>query len=272
MRGSGFSPFSMNTRRLAYLGNWKADFLAMAASNGEENLDIRLFMDARDWSASNLRDKIYSLQGISSKALAACITVDYKKTVESVYVDYTKHLLKICPILRVLSAVHLRHRTVSTLQLPSWVPDWSLPRCGDGILNRYYRFAPARMFRAAGASKPRVTVVGNSDTICLEGILLDTVECVIPIKSLLLTSGDNSFSVTETTLREMTADVSSCETYPFTGERSWKAFFRTLTAGHTALSPRLQEYYRANKFPASYNWNLDGDDEGLSLQDLPAEA
>jgi hypothetical protein len=270
MTSSGFYPFSAATTNVTYLGEWRDHFLEMAAPDSEENIDLRLFMDSRDRNATNLRDKIYSLRGlIANNALAAGITIDYDKSVERVYTDFSKHLLNICPDLRILSVVILRHRAMTTLELPSWVPDWSQPKYGGGILNRYYRFAPTSLFRAAGTSKPRVTMVGDSDRICLEGIRLDTVERVIRIKSILMAKDENSFSVTETRLQEMAAEVTPLETYPFTGEPFWTVFFRTLTADRTALSPRINEEYRAKFMNAFGDWKLN--DEGMG-QNLPARA
>lgn len=269
MTGSGFYPFSAITSNVTYLGDWRDHFLKVAVPDSEENIDLRLFLDSRDRNATDLRDKIYSLRGlIANNALAAGITVDYDKSVVKVYTDFTKHLLNTCPDLRILSGVILRHRTTTTLELPSWVPDWSQPKYG-GILNRYYRFGPASLFRAAGASKPRVTVMGDSDKICLEGIRLDTVDRIIRIKSILTSKDETSFSVTETRLREMAAEVTSLETYPFTGEPYWVAFFRTLTTDRTALSPRISEDYRAKFMNTFGDWKLN--DAGVG-QNLPAKA
>jgi len=265
MTSSGFYSFSTNTSNVVHLGNWRGDFLKLAALEREETLDLRLFLDSRSRGATNPRDKIYSLRGIAGNALSACITVDYGKSIERVYTDFAKHLLHICPGLHVLSAVMLRHRTTSTLRLPSWVPDWTQLEYGGGVLNRYYRFKPTSLFRAAGASKPRVTVVGNSDTICLEGVHLDTVERVIPIKSILMANGENSFSVTETRLQEIVAELISLETYPFTGEPFWIAFFRALTADRTALSPRINEKFKAKHFTVFRDWKLDHEVVGQSL-------
>lgn len=265
MTGSGFYPFSTATSKLTYLGIWRGHFHEMAAQDREDNFDVKAFIDLRDRSATDQRDKIYSLRGIANNALAAGITVDYDKSVERVYTDFAKHLLNTRPDLRVLSAVVLRHRTMSTLLLPSWVPDWSQPTNGNGILNRYYRFEPTSLFRAASGSKPQATVMGHSDTICLEGMHLDIVKRVIRIKSILTAKDENSISVTETRLREMAAEVISLEIYPFTGEPLWKAFFRTLTADRTALSPRVSEEYRAKYLTAFRDWKLSDEGGGQSL-------
>lgn len=267
MTASQFYPFSTATSNVSYLGEWRATFIAVDAPDREENLGLRLFMDSRDRSSTDLRDKIYSLRGIANDALATGIIVDYDKSIERVYTDHAKHLLKIRHDLTILSAVILRHRANSTLLLPSWVPDWSQPKYGGGILNRYYRFKPSCLFRAGGGSKSRVTLTEENDSIGVEGTRFDTVKCAIQIKSLLSVNGDTHFSTTEMMLREIAAQLFLPETYPFTGEPVWKALFRTLTADRTALSPRINEDYRSKFFATLSDVNLNDENWG---QNLPA--
>ncbi|KAH0553321.1 hypothetical protein GP486_006575 [Trichoglossum hirsutum] len=265
MTGSGFIPFSMATSNVTYIGMWRSHFLERDGPNREEILGLRLIMDSRDRKATDPRDKVYSLRGIANDVLAAGITVDYDKSIERVYTDCAKHVLKTRPDLRVISAVAARHRTESSFLLPSWVPNWDGSKYGGGILQRYYRFKPASFFCAAGASKPRVTMTESSDTISLEGIRLDTIERVIRIKSILAARDANSFSVTGASLREMAADVASSETYAFTGEPLWKAFFRTLTGDRTALSPRIHDDYRAKFLASVHDWQFDSEGAGQEI-------
>lgn len=82
MTGSGFYPFSAAARKLIYIGIWRGYFLEMDALDREEHFNLKLFIDLRGRSATNLRDKIYSRRGIVNNALAAGITVDYDKSVE----------------------------------------------------------------------------------------------------------------------------------------------------------------------------------------------
>lgn len=73
MTASQFYPFSTATTNVSYLGEWRGTFLAVDAPDREENLGLRLFMDSRDRSATDLGDKIYSLRGIANDVLAAGI-------------------------------------------------------------------------------------------------------------------------------------------------------------------------------------------------------
>jgi hypothetical protein len=61
------------------------------------------------------------------------------------------------------------------------------------------------------------------------------------------------------------------ETYPFTGEPLWEAFFHTLTADRSTLSSRVSEDYRSKYFSVFQNWspNLSPNER---LEHLPAAA
>lgn len=256
MTGSGFFPFSAATSNLTYVGHWRAAYHEMSVRDIDQNLDLRLFIDSRDRLATDPRDKIYSLRGIANKAFSAGIKVNYDSSVKRVYTDFSKFVLNFRPDLQILSAVVLRHRASSGLALPSYVPDWNLPKYGGSILQRYYRFKPTHLFRAAGATTPRIRTEEDSDTISVEGLRLDTVARILPIKSILRAKADGSVSVTESSLQELSAHVIPSETYPFTSEPSWVAYFHTMTADRTALSPRINDEYRAQFFAAFGEWSL----------------
>jgi hypothetical protein len=51
--------------------------------------------------------------------------------------------------------------------------------------------------------------VEDSETICLEGIRLDTVKSVIPIRSILMDKENKAFVITEAKLREMATEATS---------------------------------------------------------------
>jgi hypothetical protein len=209
-------------------------------------------------------------EALRAKAIAEGIIIDNQMSVESIYTDFAKHRLKVQPELRVLSAVLLRHRKCSDLRLPSWVADWSQRCYGCGILQRYYRFVSERLFKAGGSGKPQVDVE-DLNVICLEGSCLDTERSIFPIRSMWMDDEYKKLVIAESPLRELTSEAISLDTYPFTGEASWKAFLRTLTADRTALSLRIHEDHRAQFFSTFREWNPNHlNDE--RLDDLPASA
>jgi hypothetical protein len=123
MTGSGFYRFTASTANLSYIGNWRVSFHETNAPHRGEDLDLRLFLDSQDRTATDPRDKIYSLRGIANKGLATRIKVDYNDPVKTVYTDFSRTVLAIRPDLQILSAVILRHKSTSNIELPSYVPN-----------------------------------------------------------------------------------------------------------------------------------------------------
>lgn len=74
--------------------------------------------------------------------------------------------------------------------------------------------------------------------------------------------------VDEAKLRHVATTVTDAKIYALTGEPIWLAYFRTLTADRTALSPRISEGYRRVFFTAFADWSVPHSADGYS--DLPA--
>jgi len=266
--GSGYYPFSPETVNLIYVSHWREAYHSRGSGSGDEELDLRLFLDTRDRSATDPRDKIYSLRGIAKQRIKAGIEVNYKDSTRKVYTDFTRLILRIRPDLQILSAVMIRHAGRSVHGLPSYVPDWTQPKYGGGFLQRYYRFKPTHLFRASGGTTPVAAEAGR-DGISIEGLRLDTISRVIDIKALLTGGGPaGSTSVTKAVLHELAADAIPSATYPFTGEPALMAYFRTLTADRTALSPRIAEAYRSVNFARFSGLDLQHPDR--IPEDIPA--
>ncbi|CAN8105507.1 unnamed protein product [Discula destructiva] len=246
--GSGFIAFSEQTNKVTSIGIWRDKFhVSRDSSVRAEDLDMRLIMmDEGAKKATNLRDKIYSLRGIASDDFARGIAVDYRDTIEKVYTDCTKHLLRMRKDLRILSRVRQRGKDPS-LQLPSWVPDWNLADPG-GVLNRYYRFELDKRFCASGKDSHRIVVPMHGDTIHVFGTHVDKIHRIYQIKSLILEPGKPTLSIHEAKLRGLIRSLDCTETYDATGEDSWMALFRTLTADRTPLSSRISDDYRNKNF------------------------
>jgi hypothetical protein len=84
----------------------------------------------------------------------------------------------------------------------------------------------------------------------------DTIERIIDIKPLLRTKEGGPVFVNETNLRKLAADAIASDTYPFSGEPSWLAYFRTMTGDCTALSPRISDQYRSQYVVMFNEWVL----------------
>jgi hypothetical protein len=242
--GSNFYPFSTETANISYVRRWRQAYHARDLKNpGDADvLDLRLFVDTRGRTATDPRDKIYSLCGITGKTIAAGIRVDYDEPVRKVYTDFSKHVLRTRPDLQLLSAVMVKHTASCSYGLPSYVPDWMQPRYGGGFLQRYFRFKPTHLFRASGDTKPRVTIGegGGNDAITVEGFRFDTISRVIPVKSLLPRGELCSTEVTEAVLYNLADDAISTATYPPTAEPAWMAYLSKQTNSCSVHRLRLE--------------------------------
>lgn len=72
--------------------------------------------------SSELKDFVYSLFGLISDAEEVGLRVDYSKTVEEVYKDFAKAILR---VLGIGQLSQLWNPSQKHIELPSWVPDWS---------------------------------------------------------------------------------------------------------------------------------------------------
>jgi hypothetical protein len=268
--GSGFSPYSPATATVTDLGLWREEYLKSDSRERDEWLDLHfLLMYTRNKSCTNPRDSVYSIRGLASDSFSKGIVVDYDQPLERVYIECAKNSLRMRPNdLRVLSTVELRHRHTTSLELPSWVPDWSQRNCDTGVLQRYSRFSPDKYFRAAANTKPQISIWECSDKISLNGHRIDHVKTVIPIKSLLNKTEGNRYAVTKAKIEELVDALAVFGTYPYTGESYCKAFLRTLTADRTALSPRVSNEYRAKFFGTFSDWKIAYDEPSCDLPDV----
>lgn len=107
-----------------YLPSWHREVASLG--DGTDTTDI-LDMLVRAWHlmASNPRDKIFALLAISTgfdwQRLG---TIDYGKPTAWVYTTFAKDFMSATGDYRLLSYLNSA-RTVESLKLPSWVPNWS---------------------------------------------------------------------------------------------------------------------------------------------------
>ncbi|KAI0102967.1 heterokaryon incompatibility protein-domain-containing protein [Nemania sp. FL0031] len=268
--GSGFYHFNHEVGKITKIGMWRAKFheLQQSASR-DEALDLHiLIMDASDNGATNLRDKVYALRGIASKAYANGIIVNYQDPVEKVYIDCAKHLLQMRNDLRVLSLVRRHHRHTTSLHLPSWVPDWSQSMDSGGVLQRYYRFLPERMFRACHGTSSQVVLSNDGVSITVTGVRLGRVTTVFPINDLILQSSPDGINLSPRHLKSIAERLTLPPVYPETLEPSWLALFRAMTADRTAFSPRINDFYRMRYLSAVSVEGLSAEDTTVPWHEL----
>lgn len=123
-----------------------------------------LLISERDKGATNARDKIYALLGISEMSTCCQFYPDYAITINELYTAVSAKLIQQSRGLRILSSSQPRY---STRNLPSWVPDWSQPWRGG--IDRRDRFS------ASKSLEPQVQVSTDNKTLTLHGVKLDAI-------------------------------------------------------------------------------------------------
>jgi hypothetical protein len=132
-----------------------------------------LLISERDKGATDPRDKVYALLGVSGMSGCSQFSPDYSTTINELYAAVAVQLVQQSRGLRILSSSQPRY---STRNLPSWVPDWSQPWRG-GIDRR-------DEFSAGKSLEPHVRVSTDNKTLLLHGLKLDTIRRthMIPFK------------------------------------------------------------------------------------------
>lgn len=124
--------------------------------------------------SSNPRDKVYGILGL---AKSAQLEADYSLSVEATYERATRSIITESGMLDVLSQALVSQKS---LQLPSWVPDWSAyddhasgPKGGSNM-------DPLQgMYSACHGTRVH-SVPGMDGSILLEGIQFDTTSWISP--------------------------------------------------------------------------------------------
>ena len=159
--------------------------------------------------ATDPRDRVFALMGIINtnfsglsgqdpqiKSPYSSIMVDYSLTCEQVYTAVAKYMLLEAKDMCMLSCTGAR-KYGSTLDLPSWVPDWN-------FLDWEYTtpslaFTPHFIF--AGDSKANVSVTDDDRILRVEGCLVDKIVRLGTKTRTILGPGDHAMSP-ETQLRD----------------------------------------------------------------------
>ncbi|KAE8445418.1 hypothetical protein EG329_013431 [Mollisiaceae sp. DMI_Dod_QoI] len=108
-----------------------------------------VLLSRRGFGVSDLRDLIYghlAVAGLPSTTnIPPCPVVDYKRSVVDVFTDATRHMLLESENYDALLHVNVGDSTRRMKELPSWVPDWSLPSTA------YLAPLPTSIFRSSSS-------------------------------------------------------------------------------------------------------------------------
>jgi hypothetical protein len=83
---------------------------------------LELLRIGSNFECKDIRDKVYALLGLASNTLE--IEPDYDKSEAKVLTDTARRILRTSSNLDLLNHVGY----TKEIKLPSWVPDWSLPK------------------------------------------------------------------------------------------------------------------------------------------------
>jgi hypothetical protein len=129
---------------------------------------IQLLRSTRKYKATDLRDKVFALQGVMTDTSSFCNTVNYGSTMEEVYLAFAVYNLQDRKDLVWLSNAGLSTYPPNR-HLPSWVPDWSHDNNRKGIL------ASTHQFRASGYTVPSLSISSDHKVLTIQGFVIDTV-------------------------------------------------------------------------------------------------
>jgi hypothetical protein len=134
----------------------------------------------RDLKSTIPNDKLYGLLGIMNRAIS--VDVDYSKSAEEVFTELAKRYIQQGST-EILYYCGQPHQPTS-LDLPSWVPDWTRPRWTTPFM---VQGLPAH---AAGCTNLHISIDSGSSTIRVQGRLLDRVERIVDCVEFPLTRFD----------------------------------------------------------------------------------
>ncbi|KAL9566274.1 hypothetical protein ACKAV7_009633 [Fusarium commune] len=131
---------------------------------------------ARRTKATDLRDKIFGLLGMAADGSDFLHLVTYSQSVEEVYQDFAKMFIERGQGIPMLYQVD--SRVSKTLDIPSWVPDWSRDRDESSL----YDAIPA--LSSALDEQKALEIRLSGSKLSITGHTVDTIKCLSrPISS-----------------------------------------------------------------------------------------
>lgn len=134
----------------------------------------------RECQCTDQRDRIYTAPAFGHFNKVLRMTPDYECSTQDVYIDFILKYLKVCENLRFLDYIGndvVPDESYRTLDMPSWIPDWSQKNITPAFPNGI----------CSGRSAVSL-VSANRVQLCVQGIKVDTVDKVAPF-------GDESFAL-----------------------------------------------------------------------------
>ncbi|KAF7505956.1 hypothetical protein GJ744_012398 [Endocarpon pusillum] len=225
---SGSSVLIVHRRKFMYKNEWEdissvSNMLYGLAVMRRKQDDVQMYrlaavvMAYRSAEATDPRDKIFGFFGICGDDVCEKIRVDYSKDVHSVYQEFARTALKAGDIFLLN---HAGIAQASSLNLPSWVPDWRFAK-DEPLFQR--EFDAGGPVRNMGQS---ILTSANISTIQVNGALLAKVKVLgnaLPRPFTIQDFADFAGKCQEI--------IKHLDMYS-TGEDVFEAYCRTLIANH----------------------------------------
>jgi len=129
------------------------------------------------FEATDARDKVYSLLGLTTDGSARVLRPSYEsKMTKDVFTDAARYLLKTSSPLNMLSYAGIS--TTNTYGLPSWVPDWTIRRYHSDLDSPLHNHYEDIKYHASGTSSPQITLDTFSGPLILGGACVDSINAV----------------------------------------------------------------------------------------------
>lgn len=215
-----------------------------------------LLRQAQFREASNARDRIYCLLGMASSNQEDIYKVDYSLSVEQVYIQFTRSMLRADKHLELLSDASRGEQSAS---LPSWVPDWRLPLTVTPISQRLQDGSSRYHVNRGVLVEEFIPQDEDHLKLSCNGIRMGKIHAVHSLRELLK---DTDVSKVSTRgwryifrkYQGFLRRLGLTGRYVFTAELYTLAFIRTLSADTLPISKRLDEGVIENEFPWHHIW------------------
>ena len=198
-----------------------------AAAENRSTLMMNLW-SFRGRKCGNPRDKVYALLGICKDVRMGDITINYSFSVARVYYEAAKFIFRKERSLKLLSACQSYG---SSVELPSWVPDWSIDarfRPMRSIINweaGEEEEEVRRTFNAAGSRSAQVNISDDMRMMTTRGLVCATISFL----GTELVENPESHELTFTLFHKWWSLAKECTTELTTqDERRIDAFWRTI--------------------------------------------
>jgi hypothetical protein len=204
---------------------------------------VYLVDSSRNLEATDPRDRIFALQGLSQERNNPSFVVDYSLSVEQVYRNFAKYELFQRQDLNILSSA----AAVTNLDLPSWVPDWTYsPPEGRPLASTTHM----QLWLHAGGlpGEPVLRLSDNQNTLYVKGIVFTKPQIIGATKQQFseepLGLDDDTvqsvFNINSSFYRETYRVASQApDPYP-NGEPQIEAYVRTLNYNYISWHTRFQ--------------------------------